>query len=104
MSEQATKKFKVDDDFGNTSLRKIDGEWKKSNDVPGITEEEYASLQKIGYTNAYHIVGQYLILNMDEDIFKTWLEDVFNKAKIKVDKTSIESICTNVKIWCENSL
>ena len=66
---------KKGDEFSRSPL-KDNGEWKPVTAIAGIGKEHKKSLCAIGMTKAYHVIGQYLVNNMDEEIFKQWLYDL----------------------------
>ena len=78
---------------------KEQGEYKPVSAVPGITPAMAAALTKAGYTKAVHLVGQYLVTDMHEQVFKEWLNDLLGNGVWHLD------YCYQaVKEWVENNM
>ncbi|XP_075255072.1 barrier-to-autointegration factor-like [Convolutriloba macropyga] len=50
-----------------------------------------------GFVKAYMVLGQFLILNKDEDLFKTWLKDT-----IKANSKQANDCFTCLNEWSNN--
>merc|ERR1712166_500413 len=62
------------------SMKDDAGDYKKTadgrtNDLAGIGNVSGTILKEAGYENSYNVLAQFLMLNMDEDLFCEWLED-----------------------------
>lgn len=78
--------------------------WKGVTTIGGIAELAGEALEKLGFSKAYHVVGQYLVLSMDEELFKQWLTDIMEKADVRMSATHLDSAYNSVHVWCENNL
>eukprot|EP00729_Bicosta_minor_P004168 gene4168-27862_t len=56
-------------------MRDDDGEYKAVEELAGIGAKCGEVLRGKGYTSAYNVLGQYLVFNMDAEMFTDWLED-----------------------------
>lgn len=89
--------------FANSPLKEYD-EWKSVNTLGGIGDRAAAIFKSIGYSKAYHIVGQYLILGQDEELFKQWLADIMEKGGHLISFHHMDSCYNSIKMWCSNNL
>ena len=82
-------------DFWNNRIRN-----KTVYEIPGIGRSFGEILTENGYSMAYHLLGEYLIHNMDKDLFEATL-----KAKIpKINKQQAGNITAALATWCELNL
>ena len=49
---------------------------KSVNEIPGIGVLTAEKLIMSGFTKAYHVLGQFLLLNLDEELFINWLKSM----------------------------
>lgn len=82
---------KKHDDFVSSPI----GE-KLVTDLPGIGDRTGRLLNDKGFTRAYKVIGQFLILDKDEQRFKDWL------VTFGTDQLQIERCYNCVKTWCQN--
>lgn len=52
-----------------------------------------------GFCHAYNLLGQFLLLNKDEEMFVDWLKDEFGMAERYAKSTS-----NCLTVWCEYNL
>jgi hypothetical protein len=67
--------------------------------LAGIGETLGKRLTDKGFDKAYTVLGQYLILKKDEDLFKEWLKDTTN-ANSKQAAECYQCLSD----WCEEFL
>ncbi|XP_072298879.1 barrier-to-autointegration factor B-like [Eucyclogobius newberryi] len=67
--------------------------------IAGIGDAQGRRLENKGFDKAYAVLGQFLVLNKDEELFRDWLEDACGaNAKQQRD-------CYNcLKEWCDSFL
>lgn len=72
---------------------------KPVTDLAGVGETLGKRLTEAGFDTAYTVLGQYLILKKDSDLFKDWMKDTCNaNSKQAIDCYQ----CLND--WCEEFL
>ncbi|XP_029642901.1 barrier-to-autointegration factor B [Octopus sinensis] len=86
-----SQKFRnfVDEPMGDKSVKQL----------AGIGDTLGDRLIEKGYEKAYNVLGQFLLLNKDEELFKDWISETIN-ANAKQGRD-----CFNcLKTWCDNYL
>ena len=68
--------------------------------VPGITPLIQAEFEEIGFTKAYHLLGQYLIFNKDNILLQSWLSTEINSMGLSNRQQCVEAISQ----WTYNNL
>jgi len=69
---------------------------KEVGDLAGIGPVLGEKLVKEGFDKAYVVLGQFLVLKRDEELFTEWLKDL-TKANAKQSKDCY----TCLKDWCD---
>uniref|UniRef100_A0A0K8TT20 Barrier-to-autointegration factor-like protein n=1 Tax=Tabanus bromius TaxID=304241 RepID=A0A0K8TT20_TABBR len=72
---------------------------KPVKDLAGVGDTLGARLEAAGFDKAYTVLGQYLILKKDAELFKEWMKDVCNATS---KQASDCYQCLND--WCEEFL
>ena len=70
---------------------------KSVDKLPGISDVLKADLVAKGISKAYQVVGQFLILEKNEDKFMEWL-----KLKCPANSKQRRECCNAVKDWCSS--
>ncbi len=70
---------------------------KSVNDLPGIGEVLGDRLKKKGYTNAYNVLGQFLLLNKDQELFCDWM-----KLTSSANAKQAMDCYTALNEWCSS--
>ena len=91
-------------DFIREPLKDAKGVYKCVSTIGGISDKPADALGKRGYSKAFHLIGQYLILNMDEELFKEWLRNLLEEEHIKVQDRFIDSAFRCVSEWCRGNM
>ena len=68
--------------------------------ISGIGDSISSYFNRKGFSHAYHLLGQFLLLSCDEIIFKTWLETEFSFIAEK----QRNDIYFALSEWCRNNL
>ncbi|XP_034472214.1 barrier-to-autointegration factor [Drosophila innubila] len=72
---------------------------KSVTELAGIGETLGGRLSTAGFDKAYTVLGQYLVLKKDEELFKDWMKDVCHASSKQA------SDCYNcLNDWCEEFL
>ncbi|XP_061399373.1 barrier-to-autointegration factor [Musca vetustissima] len=72
---------------------------KPVTDLAGIGETLGGRLIEAGFDKAYTVLGQYLVLKKDEELFREWMKDTCNASSKQA------SDCYNcLNDWCEEFL
>jgi hypothetical protein len=71
---------------------------KSINTIPGISKLTEKKFMEQGFSKAYHLLGQFLILNKDIELFDQWLNTVNMKDSSK--KMCIETLAE----WCHHNI
>lgn len=66
-------------------------------DLPGIGEVLGKRLKSHGYDKAYVVLGQYLLLRCDEELFKDWLSQ-----KCGANSKQANDCYTALNDWCRS--
>lgn len=69
---------------------------KKLTDIPGCCNADYFLLT--GYTNAHQLIGQFLVYNMDKELFNAWLEEYITNEQNR--RLIVESCAA----WCQKHI
>ncbi|XP_055376020.1 barrier-to-autointegration factor [Condylostylus longicornis] len=72
---------------------------KRVTELAGIGETLGSRLEAAGFDKAYTVLGQYLILKKDEELFREWMKDICNASS---KQASDCYQCLND--WCEEFL
>ena len=72
---------------------------KKVTKLAGISEVSGRMLEEKGYDKAYVVLGQFLVLRKDEELFKEWLHEVCNANRKQRGDCYL---C--LKEWCDQFL
>eukprot|EP00054_Salpingoeca_dolichothecata_P036925 m.9261 g.9261 ORF g.9261 m.9261 type:complete len:98 (+) comp7155_c0_seq1:164-457(+) len=76
------------------------GEYKDIITVAGVGPAAKGHLEKKGFTKAFHLLGQFLVFNMDEESFAAWLS-----TEVPSMSSAHRNDCyVCLKKWCENNL
>ena len=68
-------------------------------ELAGIGPVVGGRLQELGFSKAYSLLGQFLVLNKNEDLFIDWLKEDINASSKQAGD------CYNcLKDWCEHNL
>uniref|UniRef100_A0A0L8GBE1 Barrier to autointegration factor n=1 Tax=Octopus bimaculoides TaxID=37653 RepID=A0A0L8GBE1_OCTBM len=79
----------ADEPIGNKSIKHLGG----------ISKALAKKLAEKGYIKAYKVLGQFLVLNKDENLFKDWLTKAIHASPEQSEQ------CYNwLKIHCDNCL
>lgn len=68
---------------------------KDVTELAGIGEVNGRKLSNKGFDKASTVLGQFLILKKNEDLFVEWLKDL-----IKCDQKQASDCCNCLKEWC----
>ena len=72
---------------------------KSITDIPGL--EHYGKeFHNTGYEKAYHLLGQYLLFNQDNELFNKWLMQEFPSINTKNRLLCIDALSQ----WTRNNL
>eukprot|EP00099_Drosophila_melanogaster_P007555 NP_001260220.1 barrier to autointegration factor, isoform B [Drosophila melanogaster] len=72
---------------------------KSVTELAGIGETLGGRLKDAGFDMAYTVLGQYLVLKKDEELFKDWMKEVCHASSKQA------SDCYNcLNDWCEEFL
>ena len=69
---------------------------KEVADLAGIGEVLGKRLVALGFDKAYVVLGQFLVLKKDGDLFTEWIKDA-----IKANKKQAEDCFNCLKDWCD---
>ncbi len=69
---------------------------KDVTDIDGVNEQAAVQLRQLNFTKAYHLLGQFLVLDKDEEMFKSWLEDEITN----LTQYNIHDIYITLRDWC----
>ncbi|KAF0986601.1 hypothetical protein HZS_6659 [Henneguya salminicola] len=67
-------------------------------ELPGIGEVYGKRLIENGFDKAYTVLGQFLVLKKDEELFIEWLTDIIKPHNSK----SCKDCYNGLKEWCES--
>jgi len=84
----------IHDNFERQSLNS-----KPVENVPGV-EQLKDEFNEKKFTKAYHLLGQYLLLNKDNDLFDEWLKTDFPSMTAENRSQCIDSLFN----WTNNNL
>ena len=78
----------------------------RTNDLPGIGNISGQLLADQGYEHTYNVLGMFLQLNMDEELFDAWLEEVTTTAEdaVKCTKENRTKCYTGLAQYCRKNL
>lgn len=91
-------------DFIREPLKDAKGIYKSVDTIGGITDKAGEALKKRGFEKAFHLVGQYLVLNMDEELFIQWLKDLLEEENVKVQDRYLDSAYRSIYEWCKGNM
>jgi len=72
---------------------------KAVTELPGIGVKLGEKLKERGFERAYVVLGQFLILNKDEEMFIDWV-----KSEIGANSKQAGDCCKGLKEWCDSFL
>ena len=72
---------------------------KKATELAGIGEVLGRRLEEKGFDKAYVVLGQFLVLRKDEELFMEWLQDAFH-ANSKQGRDCYHCLIE----WCDHFL
>ncbi|XP_063047119.1 barrier-to-autointegration factor-like [Engraulis encrasicolus] len=72
---------------------------KPVTDLSGIGEVLGKKLEDQGYDKAYTVLGQFLLLRKDDELFIEWLKDTCG-----ANSKQAGSCCQCLKEWCDSFL
>lgn len=72
---------------------------KEVNELAGIGEVLGTRLKERGFDKAYVVLGQFLVLKKNQELFADWLKDT-----IKANSKQSNDCGTCLQEWCENFL
>jgi hypothetical protein len=67
---------------------------KPVTDIAGIGETYGKRLNELGFEKAYNLLGQFLLLNKDEENFKEWL-----KEEVSMNGKHLNDCCACMSEW-----
>lgn len=73
---------------------------KSVEELPGIGWIGREDLESLGFTKAYHLLGQFLLLNRDIDSFEIWLSEELPQLKEKARR----QVSAALFDWCNLNL
>ena len=88
-------------DFIREPLKDARGVYKNVDTVGGIGDKAADALHRRGFVKAFHLVGQYLVLNMNEELFKQWLKDLLDEEGTRIQDRYIDDAYISISEWCE---
>lgn len=72
---------------------------KPVEDLAGIGAVLASRLKEQGFNKAYNVLGQFLLLEMDQELFCDWLKD-----SIKANSKQSKDCHACLKAWCDEFL
>jgi hypothetical protein len=72
-------------------------EYKPCTAIAGIGDVSSIKLKEVGFIYAYHLVGQYMVNNMDDKATVYWLEHEILIARKELRDTIVRSL----RLWCD---
>lgn len=70
-------------------------------EVGGISEAAERALTDRGYEYAYQLLGKFLMLRMDEELFTLWLRDLLKEEGVGLPDRYLESAYNSLKGWLD---
>eukprot|EP00052_Salpingoeca_macrocollata_P030511 m.319811 g.319811 ORF g.319811 m.319811 type:complete len:100 (+) comp23478_c0_seq1:66-365(+) len=95
---------KKEDDFIREPLKNDKGEYKDVETVGGIGPKAADALKKRGFSKAFHLLGQFMLLNMDQEMFSEWLKEQMKEEKVELQDRYVQSCFRSLKGWCDNNV
>ncbi|CAI9729929.1 barrier-to-autointegration factor [Octopus vulgaris] len=89
MAFSQSSKRSASEPIGNKSVKHLDG----------VTKALAKKLTEKGYIKAYTVLGQFLVLNKDEKLFKDWLT-----SSIHASQEQSEQCYNWLKMHCDHCL
>lgn len=69
-------------------------------EIAGIGQSANDYFVRKGFTHAYHLLGQFLLMSCDKNVFDTWLQEEFPFIAEK----QRNDIYYSLSEWCLNNL
>jgi hypothetical protein len=93
-----TRKYR---DFVRGTMRAEDRQWLPVDVIPGIGPGAAEHLgEKNNFTHAYQVLGQFLAMDLDEELFKAWLRDLYPKFK----PTDLDAAFVSMNDWVRGNI
>lgn len=80
------------------------GQWKAIDTVPGIYGKKRDVLMSIGYKFAFHLIGQYMTMDLDGELFTSWLSGLLTEHGVRVIPSEIDTCTQAVRRWCDANI
>jgi len=101
----------MDDAYPTTQFTMTTLKGKPLSVVPGITAACAHAFERIGFTNALQLVGQFLALDRDEELYSAWFTECFTEhvsATEHVSSAEAEQAAqhtyNSIKAWTDMNL
>ncbi len=72
--------------------------------IVGVSDRAAEILKKRGYGKAYQLIGMWLMLGMDKEIFVHWLKDLYEEENYKLLDGPLERTARCVDEWCKKNM
>lgn len=87
-------------------MKKDNGDYRETavgreNNLAGIGDVNGAKLRDAGFLYSYQVVGQFLLLQQDGEMFLDWLEGICGSS---LTSNNREKCTAGVYHWCVNQL
>lgn len=92
--------------FVSGPMKTDDGSYKQTDEIAGVDKFTYLILVDRGYDRAYKVLGQYLLLGMDKEMFMDFLETetTTDDGKCHMPLTLRERCYVCMALWCKINL
>ena len=99
--EMAASQSQKSRDFVSGTLRGPNGKFNPITSVPGIGEVSASALAKTGFKTVGPLMGQFLLLECDEELMAAWLRD---KLPSSVQGSFIDQAVSGLSQWARMHL
>lgn len=72
--------------------------------IGGINNSAANALKHLGFKHAYNLVGKFLMLDMDEEIFTQWLKDTLDAEGIHLQDRHLHEVYSSLNGWVQNNM